>query len=135
MGMVERGGQVVVRMLKDVKQKTIEPIIKQMVSRDSRVYTDEYKIYNHLENWGFTHLRVNHSTGEYARDDDRDGLHEVHVNTNEGFWSLLRSWLRPHQGVSQEKLSLYPGFFEVIHNARARGKALLPSLLEVLLAP
>jgi transposase-like protein len=25
-----------------------------------------------------------------------DGFHEVHVNTIEGFWSLLRSWLRPH---------------------------------------
>ena len=29
---------------------------------------------------------------------------EVHVNTMEGVWSLLRSWLRPHRGISQEKL-------------------------------
>jgi transposase len=28
----------------------------------------------------------------------------VHVNTMEGVWSLLRSWLRPHRGISQEKL-------------------------------
>jgi len=28
-----------------------------------------------------------------ARDDDGDGFCEVHVNTMEGFWSLLRSWL------------------------------------------
>jgi hypothetical protein len=34
--------------------------------------------------------------GEYARDEDGDGFCEVHVNTMEGFWSLLRSWLRPH---------------------------------------
>ena len=34
---------------------------------------------------------------------------EVHVNTMEGFWSLLRSWLRPHRGISQEKLPLYLG--------------------------
>jgi hypothetical protein len=27
--------------------------------------------------------------GEYARDDDGDGFCEVHVNTMEGFWSLL----------------------------------------------
>jgi transposase-like protein len=25
----------------------------------------------------------------------------------EGTWSLLRSWLRPHRGISQEKLPLY----------------------------
>jgi transposase len=40
---------------------------------------------------------VCHSRGEYARDEDGDGFHEVHVNTMEGFWSLLRSWLRPHR--------------------------------------
>jgi len=48
--------------------------------------------------------------GEYARDDDSDGFHEVHANTLEGFWSLLRSWLRPHPGISQEKLPWYLGF-------------------------
>jgi transposase-like protein len=51
-----------------------------------------------------------------------DGFHEVHVNTMEGFWSLLRSWLRPHRGISQEKLPLYLGFFEFIHNARKKRK-------------
>jgi transposase-like protein len=59
---------------------------------------------------------------------------EVHVNTMEGFWSLLRSWLRPHRGISQEKLPLYLGFFEEVHNVRKRGKALLGALLETLLA-
>jgi len=43
----------------------------------------------------------------YARDEDGDGFCEVHVNTIEGFWSLLRSWLRPHRGISQDKLPLY----------------------------
>ena len=49
-----------------------------------------------------------------------------------GFWSLLRSWLRPHRGISQEKLPLYLGFFEFVHNVRKRGKALLPALIELL---
>ena len=65
-----------------------------------------------------------------ARDEDGDGFHEVHGNTIEGFWSLLRSWLRPHRGISQEKPPLYLGFFEFVHNARKRGKALLGALLE-----
>ena len=70
-----------------------------------------------------------------AYDDDGDGFCEVHVNTMEGFWSLLRSWLRPHRGVSQEKLPLYLGFFEFVHNVRRRGKALLGSLVELLVRP
>jgi hypothetical protein len=50
----------------------------------------------------------------------------------EGFWSLLRSWLRPHRGISQEKLPLYLGCFEFVHNVRKRGKALLGALIELL---
>jgi hypothetical protein len=42
---------------------------------------------------------------------------------------LLRSWLRPHRGISREKLPLYLGFFEFVHNVRRRGKALLGLLI------
>jgi transposase len=72
--------------------------------------------------------------GEYARDEDGDGFCEVHVNTIEGFWSLLRSWLRPHRAISQDKLPLYLGFFQFVHNARQRGKALLSALVGALVA-
>jgi transposase-like protein len=58
----------------------------------------------------------------------------VYVKTIEGFWLLLRSWLPPHRGISQEKLPLYLGFFEFIHNVRKQGKALLGSLIELLLS-
>ena len=85
-----------------------------------------------LDEWGYRHKTVCHARGEYARDDDGDGFCEVHVNTAEGLWSLLRSWLRPHRGVSQEKLPLYLAFFQVVHNARRRGKALLATLVGVL---
>src|SRR5262249_20564131 len=78
------------------------------------------------------HKSVNHGRGEFARDDDGDGVCEVHVNTMEGFWSRLRSWLRPHRGISQAKLPVYLGFFEFVHNVRKRGKALLPALIEFL---
>lgn len=131
--MIQRGGEVVIRMLENVQQVTIEPILRGTIAPTTLVYTDEYTIYNRLEEWGYGHKSVCHSAGEYARDEDGDGFCEVHVNTMEGFWSLLRSWLRPHRGISQEKLPLYLGFFEFVHNARKRGKALLGSLLETLL--
>jgi transposase len=133
--MIQRGGQVVIRMLADVKQVTIGPLIKRTIAPGAEVYTDEYNIYVRLPEWGYTHQTVCHAAGEYARDDDGDGFCEVHVNTLEGFWSLLRSWLRPHRGISQERLPLYLGFFEFVHNIRRRGKALLGSLIELLVAP
>ena len=133
-GMIERGGQVVIHLLTNVKQKTIEPFIKDTIVSGTLIYTDEYGIYARLERWGYGHKSVNHGRGEYARDEDGDGFCEVHVNTMEGFWSLLCSWLRPHRGISQEKLPLYLGFFEFVHHVRKRGKALLGSLIELLVA-
>jgi len=131
--MIERGGEVVIHMLANVQQGTIEPLIKATIASGSLIYTDEYGIYNALGEWGYEHKTVCHGAGEYARDQDGDGFCEVHVNTMEGFWSLLRSWLRPHRGISQEKLPFYLGFFEFVHNTRNRGKALLSALLETLL--
>lgn len=133
-GMIQRGGDVVIRMLENVKQKTIFPLVQATITEGTLVYTDEYNIYSRLPSWGYDHKTVCHNSGEYARDEDGDGFHEVHVNTMEGFWSLLRSWLRPHRGISQESLPIYIGFFEFIHNARKRGKSLMDSLLHLFLA-
>jgi transposase len=128
--MIQRKGEVSIQMLANVQQKTIEPIIKETIGPDTLIYTDDYCIYGRLQEWGYEHEVVHHGQGEYARDDDQDGFYEVHVNTMEGFWSLLRSWLRPHRGISQEKLPLYLGFFEFVHNRRKRGKALLELLIQ-----
>ena len=135
LGLLQRDGEVFIRMLPNVQQVTIQPVIASTVTLGSQFYTDEYDIYDRLGAWGYLHKKVNHSAGEYARDEDGDGFPEVHVNTLEGFWSWLRSWLRPHRGISQEKLPWCLGFFEFVHNLRRRGKALLHSLLAILIAP
>src|SRR5689334_8090366 len=123
-------------MLPNVQQTTIKPVIAASVVPGTVIHTDEYDIYAHiyarLPAWGYGHKTVCHAHGEYARDDDGDGFCEVHVNSIEGFWSLLRSWLRPHRGIAQEKLPAYLGFFQFIHNARQRGKALLGALIAAL---
>lgn len=131
--MIQRGGDVVIRMLENVQQMTIKPLIQATIAPGACVYTDEYDIYSRMAQWNYAHQSVCHGRGEYARDDDGDDVYEVHVNTMEGFWSLLRSWLRPHRGISQENLPLYVGFFEFVHNVRRRGKALLGALLDLLL--
>jgi transposase len=121
-------------MLDNVQQKTIQPIIEAAVATGTCIHTDEYDIYARLPAWGYQHKTVCHGRGEYARDADGDGFCEIHVNTMEGTWSLLRSWLRPHRGISQEKLPLYLGFFQFVHNARRRGRALLSALVATLVA-
>ena len=133
--MIQRTGEVVIRMLANVQQVTIKPLVQRCIAPGTVVDTDEYDIYHRMTEWGYEHRSVCHAAGEFARDEDGDGFCEVHVNTLEGFWSLLRTWLRPHRGISQEKLPLYLGFFEFVHNVRRRGKALLESLVGLLLKP
>ncbi|WP_304608233.1 transposase [Pontibacter qinzhouensis] len=108
-------------------------MIERVVKAGSKVYTDEYSIYHWLAA-GYEHKQVNHRRGEYARDEDGDGKCEVHVNTMECFWSLLRPWLRPHRGISQEQLPYYLGFFEFLHNIRKRGDQVLAALIALLIA-
>jgi transposase-like protein len=135
LGFVQRGGLISLHVVDNVQQKTIKPIMEKCIEKGSLIYTDEYNIYSKLEEWGYAHKSVNHGKGEYARDEDGDGFCEVHCNTQEGIWSLLRSWLRPHRGVSQEKLPFYVGFFEWIHNLKKRGKKGITDTFSLLLKP
>ena len=48
-GMMQRGGQVLITLLANVRQKTIEPLIKGAIVAGTLVYTDEYSIYARLE--------------------------------------------------------------------------------------
>jgi transposase-like protein len=130
LGLIQRGGDIVLQMLDTVRQTTIQPIIAATITAGALIHTDEYAISARLR--AYRHKTVCHGRGEDARDEDGDGFCEVH--TIEGFWSLLRSWLRPHRGISQEKLPAYLGFFQFIHNTRRRGKALLGALIAALVA-
>ena len=132
--MIQRGGEVIIRMVENVQQRTLKPFIEAAMAPGTCLYTAEDDIYSRLEPWGDAHKPGGHGRGAYARDDDGDGVHEVHVNTMEGFWSLLRSWLRPHRGISQDYWPRYLGCCEFVHHVRRRGQALLGTLLELLLA-
>ena len=57
-GMMQRGGQVVINLLANVQQKTIEPFIKDTIVPGTLVYTDEYSIYARLPSWGYSHKSV-----------------------------------------------------------------------------
>jgi len=50
--MIQRGGEVAIQMLANVRQKTIEPLMKATIAPGAQVYTDEYDIYARLDEWG-----------------------------------------------------------------------------------
>jgi transposase len=77
--MVRRGGTVILHLLANVQQAKIKPLILAGVALGSLINTDKDTIYDQLQPWSFAHEAVNHSRGEYARDEDGDGFCEVHT--------------------------------------------------------
>jgi len=69
---------------------------------------------------GRVHKTVCHAPGvrEWARDEDGDCIREVHVNTIEGVWAGLRTFLRPSRGVSKGYLAQYLTVFGWMHNLK-----------------
>jgi transposase-like protein len=93
------------------------------------VYTDEWSGYKPLRAAGRGHATVNHHAGEWARDDDGDGVREVHCNTLEGLWTGLRNFLRPFRGVNKKYLEQYVKMFEWSYNLKAIDDGFLRVLL------
>ena len=99
----------------------LEPRVLACTVRGTKVYTDEWKAYDHLTDNGRNHSTVCHDPRreggpEFARDDDGDGVREVHCNTLEGTWTGLRNFLRQFRGVSKGYLDQYVAIFEWTHN-------------------
>ena len=123
-GMIERGGDLMAKVVPDVKRRTLEPIIRQNVALGSTVHTDELRSYLNLRSSGYTHESVNHGAGEYVRDDS-------HVNAVEGFWSRLKNSIRgTHVHVSGKHLQKYVKEFEYRYNRRKRPGSMFADLVE-----
>jgi transposase len=58
LGMLQRGGEVVVRRLENVRQPTIQPRILSTVPPGTTIYTDEYDCYARLPDGGYAHKTV-----------------------------------------------------------------------------
>jgi transposase len=108
-------GQVRLRVSQDTQQRTVREHVEQFSAEGTHIYTDEYDSYNTIQR---TRSMVCHSRGEWARDDDGDGIREVHTNTLEGLWSGLRNFLRPFRGVSKHFLSGYVAIHEFAVNLK-----------------
>jgi transposase-like protein len=124
LGMMERGGNLMTRVVANVRRATLEPHILANVKKGSTVSTDELKSYATLARSGYKHSSVNHSKEEWVRG-------ETHVQGIEGFWSLLKRAIKgTHVHVSRKYLSNYLVEFEYRWNERASPEKMLPKLLK-----
>ncbi len=91
---------------------TLQRVVRRASWPLVTVYTDEWRGYGRLRETGRFRSAVCHVAGEWARDDDGDGVREVHCNTQEGIWTGLRNFLRPFRGVNKEYLHQYTAIFQ-----------------------
>jgi transposase len=129
--------QIRLSLAKRTDKETLQPFVEQSTAAEATVNTDEWKAYGGLEQTGRTHSTVCHAPGkrEWARDDDGDGIREVHSNTIEGIWTGLRNFLRPFRGVSKWFLAQYAALFEWTFNLKAVNDDFLRVLLGVNVKP
>ena len=119
MGVVGRdSGQIRLEVCDDTTQDTIQPEVEAKTDEGTTLNTDESHAHNRVAASGRGHRTVCHSAGEYARDDDGDGVRETHCNTMEGGWTGLRNFLRPFRGVHKRYLAQYAAMFEWAHNLK-----------------
>ena len=114
-----RAAQVRLTVERHSDGATLKRVVRRGdAGRWSAVNTDEWGGYNGLAETGRSRATVCHAAGEWARDDDGDGVREVHVNTLEGLWTGLRNFLRPFRGVSKKYLYQYVAMFEWGYNIK-----------------
>lgn len=115
-GVVERRGEVRAVVVHNATAGNAIGHIRKNVVTTAQVVSDESPIYNFTSKFGFKHVRVNHSQGEYVNG-------RIHTNTIEGFWAQLkRSIDGTHHSVSRKYLQNYVDEFAFRYNRRYDGE-------------
>jgi transposase-like protein len=83
-GMVERGGKVRASHVSTRGKKELQGAIRENIEAGAAIFSDELKSYNGLDA-DYQHAVINHAV-EYVNGN-------VHTNTMENFWSLLKRGL------------------------------------------
>jgi transposase-like protein len=116
-------------VLHNTTQLEVEASLETHRSESGVCYSDESNAYNRVSSEKLAHHTVCHSAREWARDDNGDGINEVHTNTIEGLWTELRNFLRKFKGVSKHFIHLYVAIFEWMHNLKKVSGRLIQAMV------
>lgn len=112
--LVERGGRARSQHVPAVNARTVAPIMKGQIAEDARLMTDEARFYTTVGKDFASHDVVRHGIKEYVRG-------EIHTNTIEGFFSILkRGLVGTFHHVSEQHLKRYACEFDFRYNYRSK---------------
>jgi transposase-like protein len=123
-GILQRGGDIVTRVAPRITKEALHGLVKKHVRNGSTICTDELASYTGIDKYGFRHLTVQHSAGQYV------GKNGAGINSIEGFWAQLKRAINgTHIHVSGKHLPKYLGEFEYRWNMRQVPHLMLDRLL------
>jgi len=99
--------------------------VHEYVLPKSIIYTDELQAYNTMPGKReYQHRRINHSSRVYV-------VGDVHTNTVEGFWSLIKRGIGGvYHSVSQKYLQSYLDEYSFRYNRRDKGNLIFNDVLQ-----
>lgn len=116
LSLVDRdSGQARSFVVDDVKASTLAPIIRENLSREARLMTDENASYTMVGKSFFAHGIVKHMHKEYVNAKYPD----MHTNTIEGFFSVFKRGMKGvYQHCAHNHLHRYLAEFDFRYNNR-----------------
>jgi len=108
-GILGQDGKVYTAVVDNVSAKTLFNHIKNKTRKGSVFYTDDFKSYKDLKQYG-KHNRVKHSK--------TFGKGHNHINGIEGFWSYAKERFHKYHGISRDNYLAYVKEMEFRYNHR-----------------
>lgn len=108
-GILERNGKVYTKVVPDVSKETLMNVITTKTQKGSVFYTDCFKSYKSLKQFG-KHMKVNH---QYTF-----GKSHNHINGLEGFWSYAKERFHKYHGINMKNYPSYLKEMEFRYNHR-----------------
>lgn len=111
LGMIERNGKLIARIVPDVQAPTLTNEIRKNVKPTADIYTDEWLGYTDLPKY-YNHSIVKHSDKEFVNGN-------AYTNNIECFWGILkRGILGIYHFTSKKHLQIYLDEFVFRYNTR-----------------
>jgi transposase len=109
-GILERKGKIFTKIVENVSAKTLMEAIKNKTKKGSVFYTDSFKSYTSLHQFG-KHNIIKHSEDVFAKGHN-------HINGIEGFWSYAKERFHKYHGIKKNNYPFYLKEMEFRFNHR-----------------
>ncbi len=114
-GLLKRNGKVYTQIVPNVSRETLKQIVQSKVEPDSTIYSDGWKSYDGLVDWGYKrHYRVNHGNNEFVNRTNPKN----HINGIENFWGIAKVRLTKLRGLRKDHFNLHLKECEFRYNMR-----------------